>query len=46
VLEGGKSSIGIESTIIDLRNRPKILRLGALENSSIQKELKKKDSHR
>ena len=42
VLEGGKSSIGIESTIIDLRNRPKILRLGALENSSIQKELKKK----
>ena len=42
VLEGGKSSIGIESTIVDLRNKPKILRLGALENSSIQKELKKK----
>ncbi len=42
VLEGGKSSIGIESTIIDLRNKPKILRLGGLEISTIQKVLKKK----
>ena len=42
VLEGGKSSIGIESTIVDLRNKPKILRLGGLENSKIQKILKKK----
>ena len=24
ILEGGKSSIGLESTIIDLRNKPKI----------------------
>ena len=44
VLEGGKSSIGVESTIIDLRNRPKILRLGGLEISTIQRILKKKIS--
>ena len=42
VLDGGKSSIGLESTIIDVRNRPKILRLGGLETSVIQKVLKKK----
>ena len=42
VLEGGKSSIGLESTIIDIRKKPKILRLGGLEISSIQKILKKK----
>ena len=42
VLEGGKSSIGIESTIIDLRKKPKILRLGGLEISTIQKLLNKK----
>ena len=42
VLEGGKSSIGLESTIIDLRNKPTILRLGGLEISSIQKVLNKK----
>ena len=42
VLEGGKSSLGIESTIIDLRNKPKILRLGSLEVSRIKKILKKK----
>jgi len=41
ILEGGKSSIGLESTIIDLRSNPKILRLGGLEISSIQKILKK-----
>ena len=44
ILEGGKSSIGIESTIIDLRNKPKILRLGGLEISTIQKVLNKKVS--
>ena len=44
ILEGGKSSIGLESTIIDLRNKPKILRLGGLETSLIQKELSKKIS--
>ena len=42
VLEGGKSSIGLESTIIDLRNKPKILRLGGLEISLIQKVLDEK----
>ena len=42
VLDGGKSSIGLESTIIDLRNKPKILRLGGLEVSTIQKVLNKK----
>ena len=42
VLEGGKSSIGLESTIIDIRNRPKILRLGGLETSVIKKVLKEK----
>ena len=42
ILEGGKSSIGLESTIIDLRNKPKILRLGGLETSLIQKVLNKK----
>ena len=42
ILEGGKSSIGIESTIIDLRNKPKILRLGGLDIFTIQRALKNK----
>ena len=42
VLDGGESLIGLESTIIDLRNKPKILRLGGLDLISIQKVLKKK----
>ena len=42
ILEGGKSSIGLESTIIDIRNKPKILRLGGLEISTIEKALNKK----
>jgi len=44
ILEGGKSSVGIESTIIDLRKKPKILRLGGVEIGNIQKILKKKIS--
>ena len=44
VLEGGRSSVGVESTIIDLRKKPKILRLGGLEVGIIQKILKKKIS--
>ena len=44
ILEGGKSSVGIESTIIDLRKKPKILRLGGLEIDIIKKILKKKIS--
>ena len=42
IIEGGKSSIGVESTIIDIRNKPRILRLGGLEHSKIQKALNKK----
>ncbi len=44
ILEGGRSSVGIESTIIDLRKKPKILRLGGLDVGTIQKILKKKIS--
>ena len=44
ILEGGRSNIGVESTIIDLRKKPKILRLGGLEVGNIQKILKKKIS--
>ena len=35
ILEGGRSSVGFESTIIDLRKKPKILRLGGLEVETI-----------
>ena len=42
VLEGGKSSIGLESTIIDIRAKPKILRLGGVEISAIKRILNKK----
>jgi len=44
ILEGGKSSIGLESTIIDLRKQPKILRLGGLDVKKIKKILKEKIS--
>jgi L-threonylcarbamoyladenylate synthase len=44
ILEGGKSSIGVESTIIDLRKKPKILRLGGLDTKTIERVLKKKIS--
>ena len=39
ILEGGKSSIGLESTIISLIKKPKILRLGGLDTSIINKVL-------
>jgi len=39
ILDGGKCSIGLESTIIDLRNKPRVLRLGGLEVSKIEKAL-------
>ena len=42
ILEGGRSLIGVESTILDLRKKPKILRLGGLEVSVIQKILNQK----
>ncbi|MDA9753299.1 L-threonylcarbamoyladenylate synthase [Candidatus Pelagibacter sp.] len=41
ILNGGKSSIGLESTIISLVKNPKILRLGGLTVSNIEKILKK-----
>ncbi len=44
ILDGGRSSVGVESTIIDLRKKPKILRLGGLEVGIIKKILKKKIS--
>jgi len=42
ILEGGRSNIGVESTIIDLRKKPKILRLGGLDIKTSQKILRKK----
>ena len=39
ILEGGRSSIGLESTIIDIRNKPRVLRLGGLEISKIKRIL-------
>src|SRR5210317_1604665 len=42
ILDGGRASVGIESTIISLVNKPQILRLGGLEVSSIENCLNKK----
>ena len=42
ILDGGICEIGLESTIIDLRNKPKILRLGGLEVFKLKKTLGKK----
>ena len=42
IIDGGKSNIGIESTIIDLVNKPMILRPGGLEVEKIEKILKAK----
>ncbi|MDA8919213.1 L-threonylcarbamoyladenylate synthase [Candidatus Pelagibacter sp.] len=39
ILDGGKCTIGIESTIINLVGKPTILRLGGLDISKIQKTL-------
>jgi len=44
ILNGGKCNIGVESTIINLINKPTLLRFGALEISRIEKILKKKIS--
>ncbi len=41
ILDGGRSRIGLESTIISLVNKPKILRLGGIERAKINKVLKK-----
>jgi len=39
ILDGGRSKIGLESTIIDLLNKPRILRLGGIEIDKINKIL-------
>ncbi len=39
IVDGGKSKIGIESTVIDLTDKPKILRPGIIEYSKIEKIL-------
>jgi len=42
IIDGGKCKVGIESTVIDLCNEPKILRPGIIDKNSIEKILKKK----
>jgi len=39
IIDGGKSKVGIESTVIDLTNKPKILRPGIISFSEIEKIL-------
>ena len=39
IIDGGKSKIGIESTVIDLTNKPKILRPGIISPNQIKKIL-------
>ena len=45
ILDGGKCKIGIESTVVDLTNNPKILRPGIINKSKIEKALKLKISN-
>ena len=40
ILNGGRSLVGLESTIVSLINKPQILRLGGIEISRINKVLK------
>ena len=40
IIDGGRSEIGIESTVVDLTNKPTILRPGIIESSKIEKILK------
>jgi L-threonylcarbamoyladenylate synthase len=40
ILDGGKCKIGVESTIINLLNKPEILRFGGLDIEKIKKVLK------
>ena len=39
IIDGGKSKVGIESTVIDLTGRPKILRPGIISSNDIRKYL-------
>ena len=41
ILDGGRSKIGVESTIISLVDKPRILRLGGMERAKINKVLNK-----
>ena len=40
ILDGGQSKIGVESTIINLTDKPKVLRLGGISKDQIKKYLK------
>ena len=42
ILDGGRSKIGLESTIVSLLGKPKILRLGGIERKKIDRILRKK----
>ena len=42
ILDGGNSKVGLESTIINLVNKPQVLRLGGLDIKKISKVLKRK----
>ena len=42
IIDGGKCKVGIESTVIDLTNSPRILRPGIIDRNTIEKILKKK----
>ena len=42
ILDGGRSKIGLESTIVSLLRKPKILRLGGIEINKINRVLKAK----
>ena len=44
ILDGGTSKFGLESTIVNLINKPQILRLGCIEVNKIRKALKNKIS--
>ncbi len=46
ILDGGRSEIGLESTIVNLDPKPSILRLGAIEVSKINKALKNKVNYK
>jgi len=42
ILDGGRSKIGLESTILNLINKPQILRLGGIEKNKLNRFLKTK----
>ncbi len=46
VLNGGRSKVGLESTIVSLLNKPEILRLGGTDIKEINKTLKMKLSYK